>query len=233
MKRRSACRAAALAFAAVAALWLAGAASAEPGWLGISIADVGEELAERLGGTFGPAAGNGVHVMDILPGAPSEAALRRGDVIVQVDAQPIWDVRQLQRLIRATPASRQVTLGVLRGARRVTVPVTVGPMPLEARAQIAGERFGFLVRERDPSAPDGGSTAPLMVALVEPESPAARADLKVLDRLLEVNGRKMAGLGDFERAVLDSPQRLSLLVQRGDRRDPIALTLTIGDGVMK
>jgi serine protease Do len=226
MKRGSLRRAAALAVVALAALWLPGVAASEPGWLGISIADVGEDLAERLGGTFGPAAGNGVHVMDVLPGGPSEAALQRGDVIVQVDAQPIWDVRQLQRLIRATPANRRVNVSVLRGPRRVTVPVTVGPMPLEARAQIAGERFGFLVREREQPAPDAVGPAPLIVALVEPQSAAARADLKVMDRILEVNGRKVSGLGDFERAVLDSPQSLSLLVQRGERREPIALRLT-------
>jgi S1-C subfamily serine protease len=148
-------------------------------------------------------------------------------VIVQVDDQPIWDVRQLQRLIRATPASRQVTVSVLRGARRVTVPVTIGVMPLEARAQIAGERFGFLVREREPSAADAGGPAPLIVAMVEPESAAARADLKVMDRILEVNGRRMSALGDFEQAIQASPETLSLLVQRGERRDPIPLELTL------
>ncbi len=70
----------------------AGAAEqpSEPGWLGISIADVGEELADRLATTFGPDAGNGVLVVEVLKGSPAEqAALKRGDVIIKLDAQPI------------------------------------------------------------------------------------------------------------------------------------------------
>jgi S1-C subfamily serine protease len=67
----------------------------------------------------------------------------------------------------------------------------------------------------------------LIVAMVEPESAAARADLKVMDRILEVNGRRMSALGDFEQAIQASPETLSLLVQRGERRDPIPLELTL------
>jgi S1-C subfamily serine protease len=200
------------------------AAAPEMGWLGISISDVGEELAERLGGIFGPAAGNGVQVVEVLPGGPAEPALQRGDVIIKVDAQPIWDVRQLQRIIRATPASRQVVLAVLRGSRRVAIPVTIGPMPVEARAQLAGERFGFLIRER-PDGEDGQGAHPLVVALVEPDSAAARADLKPMDRILEANGRTVATFRDFEQAVLDAGQSLPLLVQRRDAASPLALHL--------
>ncbi len=214
-----------LAFGLLAAL-PPRAPAAEMGWLGISISDVGEDLAERLGGIFGPAAGNGVQVVDVLPGGPAESALQRGDVIVQVDKQPIWEVRQLQRIIRATPAKRELALVVLRGSRRLTVPVSVGAMPAEARAQLAGERFGFLIRERgEPLRSDGGGGFPLVVAFVEPDSAAGRADLKPMDRILEANGRKVATFREFEQAVLEAGQSLSLLVQRRDGTSPIALHL--------
>lgn len=228
MRRTSPLFAAALAVGLLAASPLPGLAAREFGWLGISIAEVGEDLAERLGATFGPAAGNGVHVMDVLPGGPSELALQRGDVIVRVDAQPIWDVRQLQRIIRAKPLNREVTLTVLRGPRRLTVPVAIGAMPAEARAQLAGERFGFLVREREePPRRQPGDASAVVVAFVEPESPAARADLKPMDRIVEANGRKVAGLREFEEAILRSEQSLSLLVQRREGADPLALRLEL------
>jgi S1-C subfamily serine protease len=218
----------ALALGLLAAVPSPAPAVPEIGWLGISISEVGEDLAERLGGIFGPAAGNGVQVVEVLPGGPAEPALQRGDVIVEVDAQPIWDVRQLQRIVRATPANRQVVVAVLRGSRRVTVPVTIGAMPAEARAQLAGERFGFLIRERAqaPGA-DGQDAFPLVVALVEPDSAAARADLKPMDRILEANGRRVATFRDFEQALLESGQSLSLLVQRRDAASPIALHLDL------
>lgn len=101
------------------------------GWLGISISDVGEDLAERLAGTFGPGAGIGVVVVDVVKGGPAEGSpLKRGDVIIRVDNQPIWDVRQLQRTIRSKPISQRVTLTVLRDSSRIAVPVAVGAMPV-------------------------------------------------------------------------------------------------------
>src|SRR5574341_1741868 len=102
------------------------AAQAPPelGWLGISISEIGEDLADRLATTFGPAAGTGVLVVDVLKGGPAERApLKRGDVIISVAAQPIWDVRQLQRTIRSQPINQDVMVTVLRGASRITLPV--------------------------------------------------------------------------------------------------------------
>ena len=151
------------------------------GWLGVSIAEVGEELSDRLAGTFGYAVGTGVYIADVLKDGPAERGeLRRGDVIVRLDAQPIWDVRQLQRLIRSHPIDRSVTLVVLRDATRLRLPVVIGAMPAEARAQLAGERFGFLVREerqRTPGADGSVPTGRLLVGVVEPDSAAALAGL--------------------------------------------------------
>jgi S1-C subfamily serine protease len=204
-------------------------ARSEIGWLGVSIADVTEELAERLGATFGPAAGNGVLVVEVLKGGPAEhAALQRGDVIVRLDAQPIWDVRQLQRKIRAEAVDRQVVLSVLREASRIQVPVTIGAMPAEARAQLAGERFGFLVRAEDrpetrrapaPAAPR------VYVAFVDTDSPAARAGLQPMDVILEANGQPIRSLGDLDRAMAQSERRVALRVERRGAEASLTVTL--------
>jgi S1-C subfamily serine protease len=216
------------------AVALLGASSAalhaanDVGWLGVSIAEVSEDLAVRLGDIFGPAAGNGVHVMDVLKGGPSEGTLQRGDVIVRVDDQPIWDVRQLQRIIRTRPVHRPVRLEVLRGSRRLAIPVTIGPMPAESRAQLAGERFGLLVRSREEPA-QGPPAAPagVVVAYVEPASPAARADVKPMDRILEANGRPVPTLEEFEEAVLGAGRSLTLLVERREGAGPLTLRLDL------
>lgn len=206
-------------------------ASPDLGWLGISIADVGEELADRLAQTFGPAAGTGVVVVDVLKGGPAEQApLRRGDVIIRVDAQPIWDVRQLQRTIRSQPINQRVVLTVLRESSRVTLPVTVGAMPLEARAQLAGERFGFLVRaedERDPRRTQAAVPGRIFVTFVDTDSPAARAGLRPQDVILQANGQPVNSLEDFDRAMRRSDRAVSLLVERRDTPGRMALTLEL------
>jgi S1-C subfamily serine protease len=206
-------------------------AAADFGWLGISISDVGEDLAERLAGTFGPGAGIGVVVVDVLKGGPAEGSpLQRGDVIIRVDDQPIWDVRQLQRTIRSEPIDRRVTLTVLRESSRITVPVTVGAMPVEARAQLAGERFGFLVRgedERDQSRERPAPAGRVFVAFVDPDSPAARAGLRPQDAILVANRQPIRSLDDFDRAMRGKDRSASLLVERSGGRAPIAVTLEL------
>ena len=201
----------------------------EMGWLGVSISEVNEELAERLGSIFGPAAGTGVQVADVLKGGPAEAAgLERGDVIVRVDAQPIWDVRQLQRVVRAQPISTRVVLSVLRGTSRVSVPVTVGPMPLAAKAQLAGERLGFVVREVEDTAA-GRSPAPVRVIIVfvDPDSPASRAGLQPQDTIVRVNDQPVQDLEGFARALWGSPSPPALVVERRGAPAPISVTLQL------
>jgi serine protease Do len=201
------------------------------GWLGISIAEVGEELSDRLAGTFGYAVGTGVYVADVLKDGPAERGeLRRGDVIVRIDAQPIWDVRQLQRLIRAHPVDQPVTLVVLREGARLRLPVVIGAMPAEARAQLAGERFGFLVREERQRRPEEGGFTPtgrLLVGVVEPDSAAARAGLLPQDVILEVGRESVRDLEAFEQFLGRAERRLSLLVERRNTPAPLRLTLEL------
>jgi serine protease Do len=211
--------------------WAAAQADPAVGWLGISISDVGEDLADRLASTFGPGAGTGVVVVDVLKGGPAEASpLRRGDVIVSVDAQPIWDVRQLQRTIRAKPTNQRVALTVLRQDSRITVPVTVGPMPLAARAQLAGERFGFVVRGEDEGEPAQGQAAPkgrVLVAFVDSDSPAGRAGLRPLDVILLINDQPIQSLEEFDGAMRRGGRTTRLLVGRRGTEAPLTVTLEL------
>jgi serine protease Do len=203
----------------------------EFGWLGISIADVGEELADRLAATFGPSEGIGVVVVDVLKGGPAEqAAVKRGDVIVRVDGQPIWDVRQLQRTVRSRPVNQRVLLTVLRESSRETVPVTVGAMPVEARAQLAGERFGFLVREeerRDPLHGQVMQTGRILVTFVEGDSPASRAGLRPQDVILQADDHAISSLEEFDRAMRRAGRQLSLMVERRDGQTRATLSLEL------
>lgn len=211
--------------------WAVTDASSVPGWLGISISDVGEDLADRLARTFGPGAGIGVVVVDVLKGGPAEQApLKRGDVIVQVDAQPIWDVRQLQRTIRAQPIDQRVMVMVLRDASRVTLPVIIGPMPLEARAQLAGERFGFLVRGSDDPDPRRTPTEPtgrIFVAFVDADSPADRAGLRPQDVILKTNDQPIGTMEDFERAMRSAGRAVSLQIERRGSPRPLTVNMAL------
>ncbi len=66
-----------------------------------------------------------VLVIGISPGSPGQrAGLREGDVIVSYNNQPIPSIDALHKLLTGDQIGVTALLGVLRGADRLTVPVT-------------------------------------------------------------------------------------------------------------
>ncbi|MBI4891944.1 MAG: PDZ domain-containing protein [Acidobacteria bacterium] len=70
------------------------------------------------------------------------------------------------------------------------------------------------------------------VTAVEPESPAAKAGLKVGDAVLEYNGQRVEGTTQFVRFVRETPagRTVKLLVSRGGATQTIAATLAARKG---
>jgi Do/DeqQ family serine protease len=82
-----------------------------PEGFGFQVEPLVPDVAERLGLRFA----EGLLVTDVANGGPAErAGLRRGDVIVEVDRQPVHDAPGLQRRLGAVPAGRSVLIWVHR-----------------------------------------------------------------------------------------------------------------------
>jgi S1-C subfamily serine protease len=75
-------------------------------------------LAERLGRR------RGLEVVQLLDGSPASAAgVRAGDVIVELDGQPIEGVGDLQRVMVGEMVGRAVAVGVERDGSIVAIQV--------------------------------------------------------------------------------------------------------------
>jgi len=99
-----------------------GAEPADKAALGISVAPLTPELAERM---KLPRSAKGLVVQGVDPdGRAADAGLQEGDVIAQVNQQPVQSVDELRAAVRRS-ADRPVLLLVTRGDR--TVFVTVKP----------------------------------------------------------------------------------------------------------
>lgn len=88
--------------------------------LGVSVGELTPEIARQLGLRPGT---KGVVISEVVPGsAASEAGLQRGDVIEEVNRQPVTSVEQFQRLVRQA-GTQTVVLSVNRGGNSVFVTV--------------------------------------------------------------------------------------------------------------
>ncbi len=72
---------------------------------------------------------DGVLVVRVLPNTPAEqAGIRRGDVIVEIDAQPITDASQLQSLVESSGLNSSLQFKVQRGDRTLKLKVTTAQL---------------------------------------------------------------------------------------------------------
>lgn len=95
------------------------------GWLGVQIQQVTAEIAEAKGLDRA----RGALVVNVTDGGPAQAGgLAQGDVLIRFDGKDIGQVRDLPRIVAATPIGKAVEVVVIRGGAEVTKTVTLGDL---------------------------------------------------------------------------------------------------------
>ena len=191
--------------------------------LGILPQDVTPTIARQ----FGVKDSQGALVGEVESDSPAQrAGLKNGDIILEVNAKPVYDANQLRNIISSMQPDSKVTLKIWREGADRTLPVTLGELnPEEARNR--GERNndgsadaldGVSVENltsqiaRDLKLPAGA--AGVVVSEVSPASAAASSGLKRGDVIQEVNRRPVKNVAEFEAAVRNSKEGTLLLVNR-------------------
>ncbi len=95
-------------------------------WLGVSV----EEITRARALELNLAVTEGILIRGVEVDTPAQkAGLKAGDIIVELDSQPVKEVRQLQDLIRKHKIGDQVTVTYIRSGSRQTASVTLAEMP--------------------------------------------------------------------------------------------------------
>ncbi len=107
-------------------------------YLGVQIATLTPELARQNNSDPNSSVLlpelNGVLVMGVIPGSPAaEAGIRRGDVITQMESQPVDSAEQLQNRVENSRVGQTLRLRVQRGDR--TQQVSVRTAELQSAVQ--------------------------------------------------------------------------------------------------
>ena len=172
------------------------------GWLGVTIQDVNETLANAMG----LSEARGALVGDVVPDSPADkAGLQSGDVIVAVDGREIRSSSQLRSHIASTAPGTRVTLTINRDGRTMDVPVTLGELPSEIAMATAPEELrdllGFTVKTltRDLADEYGitGKVRGVVVTDIDPESNAYRAGLRQGDVITTVDRTRVRTAEQF------------------------------------
>ena len=193
------------------------------GWLGVSLQPLTPALAESLG----MEKAEGVLVADVAPDSPAaRAGILRADVVTAAGGRPMESGKALARAIGAMAPGDEVVVTVVRKGEPREVRVELAGWPgagdgkeavseaPEDAGSASGPRLGVVLERRE---------GRLVVAGVDPDGPAAEAELRRGDVLLSVDDEPVAGSAEVRQALrkaADGGRKHALLLieRRGQPR---------------
>ena len=188
------------------------------GWLGVMIQKITPELEK----SFSLNQSEGALVGDVIPDGPAaKGGIKRGDVIINFNNQPVSDMEDLPKIVAATNPGSAVDVEVIRdGARkilRVTIEVLKDSQELVvAKADLLGLQVQDITEELAESLKLQGVEG-VLVSDVVAGNPASEAGIRRGDVISEMNRSPVKNIGDYQNLLASVKKGSSVLflIKRG------------------
>jgi serine protease Do len=195
------------------------------GYLGIVVQPISPAMAKALG--QGDQA-KGALVGDVNAKGPAQASgIERGDIILDINGQPVSDANDLRNTIAMKQPGETVKLKISRNGSTREMPVKLGEMP-NSKEQAENQQEGASkdalegvnVENLDADTLQQlnlpASTKGVVVTGIDPSSPKADSGLRKGDVIQEVNHQPVRNVAEFEQAMHKAGDSSALLlVNRG------------------
>ena len=203
------------------------------GMLGVQVQVVTPEIAKA----FGMSEPRGALIAEVHPDTPAEkAGLKREDIIIEYNGQPIKEMNELPRLVAGTPPGTKTTVKVLREGKEKTFPITVTELKEEQLGKEAAEQpkeensIGVVVEDLDARMAQHlglKETKGVVVVEVMPGSAGSDAGLRRGDVIIEINGKAIPDTKTFQKVLAEQPKKsyARFLVKREGRTMIVAVEL--------
>jgi serine protease Do len=194
--------------------------------LGVEVQTLDQSLAD----SFKMKSPNGALVAKVVPdSAAANAGIKVGDVILKFNGDAIVDAGQLSAHVGATAPGEKASLEIWRDGKALTLTATIGNAAQSASVDegapaSAPARLGLALR---PLSPEERRQAGVPGGLVVEDSQgrAAEAGIQAGDVVLSVDGTPVQSVEQLRKMVQEHQKQIALLIQRGDARLFVPVTL--------
>jgi serine protease Do len=193
------------------------------GWLGVTIQDMTQELAD----SFSMDRPAGALVSQVSADSPaSKAGLKVGDVIVSFAGHEIERSADLPPLVGTTPVGKDVNVVVMRDGNKQTLSVNVGqlndqdrPVQLSQADAESGSKLGVAVSElNDEQRKQLDVEHGVVISSVQPGSAAEKAGLRDGDVILSFNNQDINSASQLVDVLKKAPEnKPSVVLVKRDR----------------
>jgi serine protease Do len=193
------------------------------GWLGVTIQNVDQALAE----SFGLERPTGALIAKVSEDSPAQkAGLKSGDIILEFNHRIVINSGALPPMVGAVTVGTSVPLKILRNGKEKSMEVTIAELDVEAsESQPAATNLdetatlGIVIADLSAEQlQESGLDHGVQVTQVNPGSPAGNAGLRAGDIILSLNQQQVSNALEFRTIVrrLPAGKVVPVLVQRGD-----------------
>lgn len=175
------------------------------GRLGVVVQDLSPELSEAFGLKEDE---KGVLISEVAPGSAADKAdVKAGDVIIKVNGEAVESTAVLRSKLGVWLIADSLHFDLLRDNKRFTQTVKLDQ---PGQGATEGKRYnpnlaGAVLRDSDNG---------VMVASIEPNSPAAGSGFRPGDQIVSVNRQQISNLDGFAKAADQKLSTLLLLINR-------------------
>jgi serine protease Do len=194
--------------------------------LGVEVQTLNQSLAD----SFKMSSPNGALVAKVVPdSAASEAGIKVGDVILKFNGAPVIDAGSLSQQVGVATPGQKASIEIWRNGKTLDLTATIGNAAAltadnGSSGQSSQEKLGLALRPLNPEErQEAGVPGGLVVEDVQGR--AAEAGIQPGDVVLSVDGTPVQTVAQLRKMVKDHDKQIALLIQRGDARLFVPVTL--------
>ena len=144
--------------------------------------------------------------------AAAKAGIEAGDVVVEVDGKSVLSSAQLRNAVGLRRVGDKLKITVLRDGKERKMVATLTKAQALKLAENDGQVGKFL---NGATLQDAEDRSGVIVAQIDPASPAASSGLRSGDLIVSVNRQRVRSVQDFSAVTSKSGDRILLRVLRG------------------